>query len=43
LLENFFWLQNHFLENWFLSKILIKNFLVENFLLLQNHFLENRF
>jgi len=37
LVENFLWLQNHYLENRFIPKI----FLVENFLWLQNHFLEN--
>jgi hypothetical protein len=43
LVENFLWLQNHFLENRFEPKIIIKNFLVEKFLWLQNNFLENRF
>ena len=39
----FLWLQNYFLENSFLPKIFICNFVVENFLWLQNHFLENTF
>ena len=43
LVENFLWLQNHFLENMFLPKFSSNIFLVENFLLLQIHFLENRF
>ena len=42
LVENFLWLQNHFLENRFLPKIFINIFCVK-FLWLQNHFLENWF